>query len=122
MKKIISIGACAVGLVCLISMIAAISDAGAQNKKSETTASEQQYQQPGQPLYFEPEKAKGKGIDDAAPYSDPWYGKEGYKGGHGAHPGTPGDVTDEPQQKIIEGPVRYERVGDKPIAPEVPQQ
>lgn len=115
MKKLISLSACILAVCFLILGLASISDAGAQNKKKDTSAQtageEQGYQQSGQPLYFDPEKAEGKGVDDAAPYSDPWYGKEEkYKGGHGSQPGTPGDVTDEPQKKVIEGPVRYERV------------
>ena len=51
---------------------------------------------------------KGKGIDDSAPYSDPWYGKEEkYKGGHGSQPGPKGQTEGSTDVKIIEGP-RYE--------------
>jgi len=78
-------------------------DVEAKKKNDEHT-----YQESGQPLYFDPDKMKGKGIDDSAPYSDPWYGKEGtYKGGHGSQPGPKGQTEEPTDVKIIEGP-KYE--------------
>lgn len=88
------------------------SEAGAR-KDAKTQGDEHTYQESGQPLYFDPERMQGKGVDDAAPYSDPWYGKEEeYKGGHGRQRGPAGQTEDPTDVKIIEGPVRYERVKD----------
>ena len=95
------------------TLVATTCDAGASKQDTAQTqkGEEGQYQQSGQPLYFDPDKAKGTHVDDAAPYSDPWYGKEEkYKGGHGSQAGPKGKVDDSKDVKVIEGPVRYERV------------
>jgi hypothetical protein len=76
--------------------------------KKTTQDEESTYQESGEPLYFDPNKTKGKGVDDTAPYSDPWYGKEStYKGGHGSQPGPAGQTEEPTEVKIIEGP-KYE--------------
>ncbi len=114
MKHIIGITIAAVAVAAFIIGTASTSFAGASKKQSEQIqqSGETVEQKPGQPLYFDPEKARGKGIDDSAPYSDPRYGKEGEAAGGGAYRGTPGKTEDTGEVQVIEGPVRYERVED----------
>ena len=100
-KFLIILGVLTIGL-----MIVALSFDGEAKEKKQ--GDEHTYQESGQPLYFDPDKMKGKGIDDSAPYSDPWYRKEGtYKGGHGSQPGPAGQTEEPTDVKIIEGP-KYE--------------
>lgn len=93
-------------LAVLIGFIVTVISLDANAKKAE--GEEHTYQESGQPLYFDPNKTQGKGVDDTAPYSDPWYGKENtYKGGYGSQPGPAGQTEDPTEVKIIEGP-KYE--------------
>lgn len=111
-----------VGIIIGLTVIALSFDAVAKEGEEHT------YQESGQPLYFDPNKTKGKGVDDTAPYSDPWYGKEGtYKGGHGSQPGPAGQTEDPTDVKIIEGPKyevpkKYEEYKGKAETPAEPTQ
>ena len=97
-----------VGAVALLSSTAT-SGASKKDQEAATTApAEGTYQESGKPLYFDPETVKAK-ADDSAPYSDPCYGKEekcnmGTQGKQGPKE----EIKEAP--KVIEGPVRYERV------------
>lgn len=101
-KFIIILGVLTIGL----TIMALSFDAEAKKKQSQ--GDEHTYQESGRPLYFDPDKMEGKGVDDSAPYSDPWYGKEQkYEGGHGSQPGPAGQTEEPTEVKIIEGP-KYE--------------
>lgn len=101
--KLLILSAVLIGFI--ITALSFDADAKAKTKGQ---GEEHTYQESGRPLYFDPNKTKGKGVDDSAPYSDPWYGKEGtYKGGHGSQPGPAGQTEEPTEVKIIEGP-KYE--------------
>ena len=103
----------AVIVMTLIAPPIMSSDAGAAKKKGESQqehTSERIEQQPGQPLYFDPERARGAQIDDSAPYSDPMHGRDHEAAGGGAQRGPAGVTEVPPEEKRIEGPVRYELV------------
>jgi hypothetical protein len=114
MKHIVGIAIAAIAVIALVIAVASISSAGASKKQSEQAqqSGESVEQKPGQPLYFDPEKARGKGVDDSAPYSDPRYGEETEAAGGGGYRGPAGQTEDPGEVKVIEGPVRYERVED----------
>jgi hypothetical protein len=100
-----------VGAVALLSSTATSGASKKDKEAAAAAAAEGTYQESGKPLYFDPETSKGKGTDDAAPYSDPCYGKEekcnmGVQGKQGPKE----EIKEAP--KVIEGPVRYERVKD----------
>ena len=114
MKKIGMMMAVLILTIGAVALLSSTATSGASKKDQEAAAAapaEGTYQESGKPLYFDPEQMKGKGVDDAAPYSDPCYGKEekcnmGVQGKQGPKE----EIKD--QQKVIEGPVHYERVKD----------
>lgn len=112
MKRIIGITVAAVVIIVLAIATASTNFASASRKHNNQApqGGEAVEQQGGEPLYFDPEKARGKGIDDSAPYSDPRYGEEVEAAGGGTQRGAPGKTEDTGEVKVIEGPVRYERV------------
>lgn len=114
MKKFVYIALLVLITAGLIVFFISQGDAGGSKKKKaetqtagEVTTGEEVHVEEGK-LYFDPEKY-GKHPDDAAPYSDPAYGKGREDIGGGSVRGPVGG-EDKPEIKVIEGPERYERV------------
>lgn len=113
MLRISSLACIVIIATGLVMLAVASTEAGASKKdtlQQQEEGSEKIEQEPGQPLYFNPEKSEGSRVDDSAPYSDPYYGKDREAAGGGGQRGPAGVTEDESEVKHIEGPVRYERV------------